>query len=506
MTRMSTLLADDVHNRKLLSNVYPAGWVNPTPEPIYNMVVVGAGTAGLISAIATATLGGKVALVERQAMGGDCLNVGCVPSKSLIRPARLAAEMRDAASFGLTSAHIGSKDFPHVMERVRKIRAGISKNDSVQRYAESGVHVFLGEGVFTDPGTVEVGGARLRFRKAVVVTGARAVHPDIPGLDDVGFLTNETVFNLNELPNHLLVVGGGPIGCELAQAFRRLGAEVTIVQHSRFLPHEDEDAAGLLADVFQKEGIRVLLHAKTLGFERGESGRKRAILEFEGEPLAIEVDEILVGAGRAPNVEGIGLEAAGVEFDARKGVGVNDTLQTTNKNIYAAGDCCMAWKFTHAADAAAQIVVQNALFKGRRKLSSLIMPWCTYTYPEIAHVGMYERDARSKGLEVDVFKVNMDENDRALTDGESLGFVKVMVRKGTDRILGATIVSAHAGEMISEITTAMVTKTGLGRLAKIIHPYPTQADSIRRVAGLYNKARLTPLVAKVLKWWLKAQR
>lgn len=506
MTWRNVLQPDDVHNQTLVANVHPDNWVNPEPEPVYNMVVVGAGTAGLISAIATASLGGKVALVERHLMGGDCLNVGCVPSKSLIRPARLAAEMRDAGSLGITPAGVYREDFSRIMERMRRIRAAISKNDSVQRYAELGVDVFLGDGVFTGPDTLKVEGKLLRFRKAVIATGARALHPDIPGLEKAGFLTNENVFNLTRLPDHLLVIGGGPIGCEMAQAFRRLGAEVTIIQKDRFLPHEDEEASAILAEVFQKEGIRVLLHANPVRVEPGESGLKKVIVEHEGNRVTVEADEILIGAGRVPNVEGMGLEAAGVEFDVRRGVAINDRLRTTNKNIYAAGDCCMAWKFTHAADAAAQIVVQNALFKGRKKLSPLIMPWCTYTDPEIAHVGMYERDARSSGLEVEFFKFDMSENDRALADGESLGFVKIMVKKGSDKILGATIVSAHAGEMISEITTAMSAGIGLGRLGSVIHPYPTQADAIRRTAGLYNKTRLTPTVSRILKWWLKVQR
>jgi pyruvate/2-oxoglutarate dehydrogenase complex dihydrolipoamide dehydrogenase (E3) component len=497
---------NDVHNQKLVNNVHPGNWSNPTPEPMYNMVVVGAGTAGLISAIATASLGGKVALIERHLLGGDCLNVGCVPSKSLIRPARLAAEMRNADKFGLSSTPVSRDDFPKVMERLRRIRADISKNDSVERYSELGVDVFLGNGVFKSATSIEVEGKILNFRKAVVATGARAWHPTIPGLEEIGFLTNESVFNLTSLPEHLLVIGGGPIGCELAQAFRRLGAKVTIVQNDRFLPNEDEDASRILADVFRREGIQVLLHANTLKAEQTESGRKKVVVEVSGKTVEIEADEILIGAGRVPNVEGIGLDVAGVEYDSRKGVIVNDYLRTTNKNIYAAGDCCMAWKFTHAADAAAQIVVQNALFKGRKKLSSLTMPWCTYTDPEIAHVGMYEKDARAKGMDTEFFKFEMAENDRALADGEETGFVKVMVKKGSDRILGATIVSAHAGEMISEITTAMSSGIGLGKLAGIIHPYPTQADAIRRVAGLYNKNRLTPKVAKVLKWWLKFQR
>lgn len=506
MSGTNNLHPDDVHNQRLAANVHPDDWQNPTPEPMYNLVVVGAGTAGLISAVATASLGGKVALVERHLMGGDCLNVGCVPSKSLIRPARLAQEMRKATDFGLSPAAVSKDDFPRVMERLRRIRADISQNDSVKRYSEMGVDVFLGEGIFTGPDTVTVGDQTLRFRKAVVATGARARRPDIPGIEEAGFLTNETVFNLTALPTHLLVIGGGPIGCELAQAFCRLGAEVTILQRSRFLPHEDEDASAILSETFEREGIRVLLHANTLSASRTESGRKQVVVEVNGEQQTIEADEILIGAGRVPNVEGLGLETVEVEFDPRKGVVVDDHLRTTNRNIYAAGDCCMKWKFTHAADAAAQIVVQNALFKGRKRLSALTMPWCTYTAPEIAHVGLYEKDAHDKGLDVDFFKFDMDENDRALADGESTGFVKVMVKKGSDRILGATIVSAHAGEMISEITTAMTAGLGLGTLASVIHPYPTQAEAIKRVAGLYKKTRLTPTVAKILKWWLDWQR
>ena len=506
MDYIKGIYPNDAYNQKLVNNVHPGNWSNPTPGPMYNMVIVGAGTAGLISAIATASLGGKVALIERHLMGGDCLNAGCVPSKSLIRPARLAAEMSNADKFGLSPTPVSRDDFPKVMERLRRIRAEISKNDSVERYAELGVDVFLGNGVFKSATSIEVAGKILNFRKAVVATGARAWHPTIPGLDEVGFLTNENVFNVTTLPEHLLVIGGGPIGCELAQAFRRLGAEVTIVQRNRFLPNEDEDASRILADVFQREGIQVLLHANTLKAEGTESGRKKIVAEVSGKTIEIEGDEILIGAGRVPNVEGIGLDVAGVEYDSRKGVIVNDYLRTTNKNIYAAGDCCMAWKFTHAADAAARIVVQNALFKGRKKLSSLIMPWCTYTDPEIAHVGMYEKDARAKGMETEFFKFEMAENDRALADGQDTGFVKVMVKKGSGHILGATIVSAHAGEMISEITTAMSSGIGLGKLADIIHPYPTQADAIRRVAGLYNKKRLTPKVANLLKWWLKFQR
>lgn len=493
----------DGHNLQLLANVHPSDWVNPAPKPRYDLVVIGAGTAGLITAAGAAGLGARVALVERHLMGGDCLNVGCVPSKALIRPARLAAEMRHAADFGLTPAEASATDFPQVMERLRRIRAEISRNDSARRYRDKlGVEVFIGEAKFSAPDAVEVGGQALRFKKAVLATGARAVHPRVDGLEETGFRTNETIFNRTELPRHLVVIGGGPIGCELAQAFRRLGSAVTIVQNSRFLPREDPEASALLALIFKREGIRVLLEANVVKAQKA-GDRKQVVVAHGGKEETLEADEILIGAGRAPNVEGLNLETVGVEYEPRKGIQVDDHLRTTNPSIYAAGDCCMAWKFTHAADAAARIVIQNALFKGRAKLSALTMPWCTYTDPEVAHVGLYEAEAQEQGIETAVFKVDMADIDRARADGETEGFVKVLVRKGTDRILGATIVSAHAGDMISEISVAMAAKAGLGTLAGVIHPYPTQAEAIKRVADAYNRTRLTPRVAALLKWWVR---
>jgi pyruvate/2-oxoglutarate dehydrogenase complex dihydrolipoamide dehydrogenase (E3) component len=499
------VLPDDEHNQQLLDNVHPADWVNPEPDGTYNLVAIGAGVAGLISSIGTAGLGGKVALIERHLMGGDCLNVGCVPSKSIIRPARLASEMCHAAEFGLTPSEVSATDFPNVMKRLRCIRAGISENDSAKRYTEKGVDVYIGEAKFTGRNTVEVGGKTLTFKKAVITTGARAVEPDVPGLAEAGFLTNENIFNLTELPKHLIAIGGGPIACELAQAFRRLGSKVTIIQRSHFLEKEDPEARDLIAKTFEREGMEVLLHT-VVKEVRMKDGVKQVVVEQDGKEQIIEGDQILVGIGRAPNVEGLGLDVAGVEYDARKGITVNDNLRTTNPNIFAAGDCCMQWKFTHAADAAAQIVIQNALFGGKKKLSNLNMPWCTYTDPEVAHVGMVEADAKKKGIEIDSYTFDLDDNDRAIADGETEGFVKVVVKKGTDQIVGATIVATHAGEMINEISVAMAAKMGLGKLGGVIHPYPTQSEAIKRVAGLYNQTRLTPTVAKLLKGWLKIQR
>jgi pyruvate/2-oxoglutarate dehydrogenase complex dihydrolipoamide dehydrogenase (E3) component len=495
----------DEHNLRLVSNVHPADWIPPKPLPMYNLVVVGAGTAGLISAIGGASLGGTVALVERHLMGGDCLNVGCVPSKSLIRSSRAAAGIADAGRFGLTPHAVPAADFPAVMERLRRVRAEISGNDSARRYTEKGAHVFLGEASFVDRHSITVGGTILRFRKAIIAAGARAVRPEVPGLAEVEFLTNETVFNLTNLPRRLVVIGGGPIGCELAQAFRRLGAEVTIIQSSRFLPKEDPEASALLSRVFEREGIRVLLEATPVRVAARDGTKLVTVRTRDGE-LIVEADEILIGAGRQPNVEGLDLERAGVAYDPRAGVEVDDFLRTSNPDIHAAGDVCMSWKFTHAADAAARIAVQNALFLGRKRLSALTMPWCTYTDPEIAHVGLYEADARAKGIPTQVFETKLDRVDRAVADGEADGFVKILVRKGTDRIVGATIVAAHAGDLISEISVAMAGKVGLHSLADVIHPYPTQAEAIRRAAAAYNKTRLTPFVASILKWWLKRQR
>jgi len=496
----------DAHNGRLVSNLHPPDWQNPTPAPRYNLVVIGAGTAGLVTAAGAAGLGAKVALVEKHLLGGDCLNVGCVPSKAIIRSSRAAFDAKMAGDFGVRLIAPSQVDFPSVMERMRKLRADISPHDSAERFAKLGVDVFLGVARFAGPDTVEVAGQTLRFKRAVIATGARAQQPPIPGLAEAGYLTNETVFNLTQCPARLAVIGGGPIGCELAQAFQRLGSQVALFhKNAHLLDREDMDAAAIVQSAFIREGVAVRLNARITRVERN-GGEKRVCYVAQGKEEAIVVDEILAGAGRAPNVEGLNLKIVGVQYDPRKGVLVNDRLQTTNPRIYAAGDICLAWKFTHAADFAARIVIQNALFLGRKKASALTMPWCTYTDPEIAHVGLYELDARERGLEVDTYVREFKDVDRAVLDGEKEGFVKFHVRKGRDEILGATIVARHAGEMISEISVAMAARLGLGRLASVIHPYPTQAEAIRQCGDAYNRTRLTPKVKKWMSRWLAWQR
>ena len=498
----------DEHNETLLSNVHPADWKNPEPAEKYNLVVLGAGTAGLISAIGAAGLGAKVALIERHLMGGDCLNVGCVPSKGLIRAGRAAAAARRAGEFGVDVGTV-SVDFPKVMERMRKLRAQISKNDSAKRFSEAGVDVFIGDGQFVSDGVVEVAGKKLNYAKAVIATGARAVDLPIPGLSDVGCLTNETLFSLTTLPKRLIVIGAGPIGVEMSQAFARFGSEVHLLESAgQILIREDQDAARIVEEALKKDGVRIVSGGKIKKiFKRGTE--KVVVFEDSDGSREIAADEILVGAGRAPNVEGMGLENVGVAFNTRTGVDVDDTLQTTHPDILAAGDVCFPYKFTHTADALARIVIQNAVFPipgVKKKASTLTIPWCTYTEPEIAHVGMYEKDAQAAGIPVRTFLHPMAEVDRAILDGETEGFVKIHVEEGTDKIIGATIVGAHAGDMISEITLAMTAGVGLGAIAGAIHPYPTQAECIKRAADAYNRTRLTPAVKRFFQMWLSWRR
>lgn len=490
----------DQLNLKLLASVRPDGWKNPTPAPRYNMVVIGAGTAGLVTAAGAAGLGAKVALIERDLMGGDCLNFGCVPSKALIAAARAAASARNAKRLGVIVPDGVRVDFPAVMTRMRAIRADFATIDSAARFKSLGVNVFQGEARFTGRDSIEVAGATLRFARATIATGARATAPPIRGLAEAGYLTNETVFSLNELPRRLVIIGAGPIGCELAQTFQRFGSEVTMLEVApQILIREDRDAAKLIESALMSDGVRIVTNCK---IERVEKRSNERVLFVGAEEIS--ADEILIGAGRAPVVEGLNLEAAGVEYDRAAGVKVNDYLQTANPNIYAIGDVASAYKFTHVADEQARIAIRNALFFGRAKASALIIPWCTYTDPEIAHVGMHEREAEKKGIKVKTFVQELAEADRAVLDGETDGFVKVHVQDGSDKILGATIVASHAGDLISEITTAMKAGLGLGGIASVIHPYPTQAAAIKKVGDAYNRTRLTPftkrLFERLLAW------
>jgi pyruvate/2-oxoglutarate dehydrogenase complex dihydrolipoamide dehydrogenase (E3) component len=507
MTDIPALQPLDEHNRTLQSLVHPPDWVNPTPAGRYNLVVIGAGTAGLVSAAVAAGLGAKVALVERELMGGDCLNVGCVPSKALIRAARVAAMVREAGQFGIRAGEC-MVDFPAVMERMRRLRAGIAPLDSAARFRDLGVDVFLGEGRFESAETISVGGQTLHFKRAVIATGARAAAPPIEGIDSVEYLTNETLFSLTELPASLAVIGAGPIGCEMAQAFARFGSEVTLIEAEHgVLPKEDRDPAAIVQQALEAEGVRLLCCGKNLKLAPAENGRIRVSVRSHDESHEFNVDRLLVSVGRRPNVSGMGLEAAGVTFDERTGIQVDDTLRTSNRRIYAAGDVCSKYQFTHAADFMARSVVQNALFPfPKAKLSRLIIPWCTYTSPEIAHVGLSEADAQREGTPIDTWTQSLEHVDRAILDGQTDGVVRIHTRRGSDTIVGATIVADHAGDLIAEVVMAMKHGIGLSKLAGVIHPYPTQADAVRKTGDAYNRTRLTDFKAGLLKRFFAWQR
>ncbi len=490
----------DEHNRELVRNVHPRDWTNPTPVERYHLVVVGAGTGGLVSASIAAGLGARVALVERHLMGGDCLNVGCVPSKGVIRAARAwhgAARAREL--FGGPAVD-GDGDFGAAMERMRRLRAKISPVDGAARFRDLGIDVFLGEGRFVAGDAVEVGGERLRFKKAVIATGARAAAPPIPGLDRVDYLTNETVFSLTELPRRFGIVGGGPIGCEMAQSFARFGSEVHLFDVAEHvLPREDADAAAIVQRALGRDGVRLHLGVRITDVHE-QAGKKVIVSERDGGRDEAACDRLLVAVGRKPNVEGLGLETAGVLYD-RQGVEVDERMRTTNPRIFAVGDVASAYKFTHAADFQARLAIRNAFFFGRHKASDLVIPWTTYTSPEVAHVGLYEAEAEELGKRIDTLTVPLEENDRAILDGEDEGFLRLHLRRGSDRILGGTLVAAHAGDMIGLLSLAVTHRVGLSKLSSTIFPYPTQGEIFRKAGDLWNRGRLTPTAKKLFDLW-----
>jgi pyruvate/2-oxoglutarate dehydrogenase complex dihydrolipoamide dehydrogenase (E3) component len=476
-------------------------------EGIYNVVVIGAGTAGLVTAAATAGLGGRVALVERNRMGGDCLNTGCVPSKALISSARLVQQIRRAQDWGLEPMD-PRFEFVRVFERMRERRARIAPHDSQDRFESLGVDVFRGHARFLSPHEVEVDGRRLPAKNFVVATGTRPAVPQVPGLPDVPFFTNETVFDeLREKPEHLVVLGGGPVGCEIGQVFARLGVRVTIVQRpNQILEKEDADAAGLVRGVLEQEGVTVLAGAQARRFARN-GGAVRVEVEIrESERRTLDADAILVAAGRLANTDDLGLDAAGVAL-GKSGVTVNDYLQTSQPHIYAAGDVVGGYRFTHVADAHARVIARNILFPWwKTKWDDSVVPWCTYTSPEVARVGLNETDARKQGVEYDVWEQSLEELDRAVVESEEAGFAKVLTRKGGDRILGATVVSERAGDLVHELVLAMKAGVGLKKISGTIHAYPTFAEVSRKLADEYQKSRLTPGVRRLFEWLYRRAR
>lgn len=505
------MLPSEEDQKTWLQNVQPPNWTNPVPSGKYNLVVLGAGTAGLVSAALASALGAKVALIEKGLMGGDCLNTGCVPSKGILRVAKGLGEVSRFLELGIQIPPGIQVDFKQVMERMRNLRARISANDSASRFKKLGVDVFLGNGQFLDTESLGVSGRILKFSKAAICTGARPAVPKIPGLSEEGILTSENLFSQTELPLSLGVIGAGPIGSEMAQAFCRFGSRVYLFDEAlHILPREDPDAAIILEERLKKEGVQLFLGSKILKIEKKEA-EKIIHYEMNGEKKQLAVQKILVSVGRAPNVEDLGLEKAGVDFDLREGVRVNQKLQTTNPRIFAAGDVCFPFKFTHAADATAQILIQNALFPhpfglGYADTGSLVLPRCTYTDPEIAHVGRMDEDSFTKRGAVETLTVLLDQVDRAVLDREEEGFLRVYLEKGQSRIVGATLVASHAGEMINEMTVAMKSGEGLGLIGRTIHPYPTQSEVFKKAAIALRKKSLTQNKKRLLEKWFSFSR
>lgn len=484
--------------RELVQHVRPSGWRNPVPASMYDIVVLGGGTAGLVGAMGAAGLGARVALVEGRRLGGDCLNDGCVPSKALIRSARAVAEVRRGTALGVRTSgmHV---DFTTVMARLRARRVSIAANDSTARLQAAGVDVFFGHGTFADRRTLTVDGLRLRFTRALIATGARPIAPPIAGLDSIPYLTNETVFDLMELPRRFLIIGGGPIGCELAQAYARLGSTTTIVDQGRqLLGKEDPAAAAVVRRALEHDGVQCELGARIeAAGRRGNDLWVRVTRDGSDKtaaPFEVLADAVLVAAGRIPNVDGLALDAAGVETD-RDGIVVNDRLQTSNRRIFASGDVCSRYKFTHAADAMSRLVVQNALFFGRRKVTELVIPWVTYTDPEVAHVGVTSADVDRSAGRLHTITIDLSHVDRAIIDDDTAGFLLVHHERG--KLRGCTIVASHAGEIIGEAVYALTHGGTLGQLSATIHPYPTHAEALRKAGDAYRRQALT---AGVRRW------
>lgn len=467
----------------------------------YNMVVIGAGSAGLVSSYIAAAVQAKVALIEKHKMGGDCLNTGCVPSKALIQAAKMHHNIKRAKEFGL-DAQVGPVDFSLIMNRVRQVIQDIAPHDSVERYTKLGVDCLNGDAQIISPFEVKVNNTTLTTKNIVIATGARPLIPNLKGLDQIPYLTSDTVWNLQKLPQKLVVLGGGPIGCELAQSFARFGSDVSIVELSdRLLPREDLDVSEVVHTHFKNENVRIYTsHKATEVFE--QDNKKTLICDHHGTAVNIEFDQILIALGRQANVAGFGLENLNIELTPKGTVAANDFLQTTNyPNIYTCGDVTGPYQFTHTASHQAWYVAVNALFSPfkKYKVDYRVIPWCTFTAPEVARVGLSEMDAKNKNVPYIVTKYGIEDLDRAITDGEAHGFVKVLTPPKSDRILGVTIVGTHAGDIIAEYVTAMKYGIGLNKILGTIHIYPTYSEANKFAAGVWKRENTSQNILKCLK-------
>ena len=470
-----------------------------------NVVIVGAGSAGLVASLITAGAKAKVILIEKHKMGGDCLNTGCVPSKSIIRSGRIMSYIRRAKEFGIDGAK-GEVNFAAVMARVQGVIKTIEPHDSVERFTSLGVEVELGDAVIESPYVVTVNDRRITTRSIIVATGARPLVPPIPGLAEIDYLTSDSIWSLSELPKRLLVVGSGPIGCELAQAFSNLGAQVTQVDMAeRIMPREDAEVSEEVAKAFREQGIRLLTGHKLVKFGAGENGDYMEA-EHRGETVTVEFDKVLLAIGRKANVEGFGLENLNLALTGQGTIEVNEYLQTSMPNVFACGDVAGPYQFTHMASFQAWFASLNALLGGlyRSKINYSVVPWATFTDPEVARVGLSETEAKKKKISYELTRYEMDHHDRSLADGEAHGFIKVLTVPGKDKILGVTIVGHHAGEVIGEFVFAMTHGMGLKKISAVTHIYPTILEANKFAANAWRSERLPekyfPYLEKFFAW------
>ena len=451
-----------------------------------DLCVIGGGSAGLSIAAGAVQMGSSVVLIENHKMGGDCLNYGCVPSKALLAAGKKAQSFRKANKMGIKGS-LESVEFEAVMGHVKNVIATIEPHDSQERFEGLGVTVLRGSGKFTGPKELEIDGQKIRARRFVVATGSTAFVPPIPGLDQIDYLTNESVFDLAALPSKLLVVGGGPIGCELAQAFRHLGAQVAIFEMFSLMPKDDPEAVEIVRQSLVNDGVEIFEDAQVSGFEKSTSGAK-ILFEKNGEQQEIEGSHVLIATGRKPSVDGLGLEQAKVDFD-RRGIKVDKGLRTSNRKIYAAGDVAGSYQFTHVAGYHAGVIVRSALFRLPAKVDYKAVPWVTYTSPEVANVGLTEVEAKDQGLDYQILRAEFDGNDRAVAEDDKQGFVKVLVTpKG--KILGASMVGTNAGEIIQVWALAITNKLKISALTSMISPYPTRGEINKRAAGSFYTPKL----------------
>ncbi len=480
----------------------------PKPEKFdVNIVVIGAGSAGLVSSYIAAAVKAKVILIEKHLMGGDCLNTGCVPSKALIRSAKILAQAKRAKEFGFKSIDV-EFDFAEVMQRVQRVIQTIEPHDSMERYTALGVECIQGEARITSPYSVEVNGRTITTANIIIATGARPFVPPIPGIEDMDYLTSDNVWQLKTLPSRLVVLGGGPIGSELSQCFARFGSKVTQLEMlPRILIREDEEVSELVSKQFANDGVDVLTSHKALAFKKA-GDKKIIVCEHDGKEVEIEFDSLLVAVGRKANIEGFGLEELGIDISKQGTVQTNEYLQTLYPNIYACGDVAGPYQFTHTAAHQAWYAAVNALFGKFKKFKAdySVIPWATFTEPEVARVGLNEIEAKEKGIKYEVTHYGIDDLDRAIADEEAQGFVKVLTVPGKDKILGATIVGDHAGELITEYISAMKHNFGMNKILSTIHIYPTLSEANKFAAGIWKKAHAPEKLLKLVEYFHRLHR